>query len=88
MPSSTRSSATYGRQHRTARKRALDRLHDGDPCARCGKPMFRGQLLDLDHHDDDPSIYRGLAHQRCNRRAGAIKGNRKRRITVWRSRAW
>jgi hypothetical protein len=43
--------------------------------------MLPGQPLDLDHDDDNPSRYRGVAHSHCNRSAGAAKGNRQRNTT-------
>ena len=65
----------YGAAHQRARRDALKALQDGDPCSRCGRPMYRGQDLDLDHTDDRTG-YRGLAHRRCNQIAGAKKGGR------------
>jgi hypothetical protein len=68
-----------GGDHQQDRKRQLAQLRDGDPCPRCGGPMFRGQLLDLDDFPGrvfgGPQVKR-LAHRSCNRRAGAILGNR------------
>lgn len=60
--------------HKTRRKRALADLarRPGQPCARCGRPMFVTQLLDLDHTDDRTG-YLGLSHRSCNRRAGQRK---------------
>lgn len=56
------------------RKTALALLRDGDPCWRCGHPMYKWQCLDLDHVTprsqggaDGPAV---LAHASCNRRAG------------------
>jgi hypothetical protein len=46
--------------------------------------MFRGDLLDLDH-DEDRRTYLGLAHQFCNRQAGARKRAALRRVA---SREW
>lgn len=75
-----------GYAHRLERKRQLALLQDGDPCPRCGLPMFRGQLLDLDDWPGrifgGPQIKR-LAHRACNRAAGArlinaIRGTRRR----------
>jgi hypothetical protein len=63
----------YGGRHQADRARALARLHDGDPCARCGGGMFRAEarFLDLDH--DESGGYLGLSHRSCNRRAGRLK---------------
>jgi hypothetical protein len=70
----------YGYAHKKARREALDRLIDGLPCARCGRPMYRSQarVLDLDH-TDDRRAYNGLAHRSCNTRAGQAKAMRNRR---------
>jgi hypothetical protein len=63
-----------GYDHQRERKRQLAALRDGDICPRCGRPMFRGQYLDL---DDFPGRMLGgpqvklLAHRSCNRSAGA-----------------
>lgn len=78
----------YGYQHRKLRA-VLVKDAIGKPCVRCGMPMLQGQPLDLDH-TDDRSGYRGMAHMSCNRRAGAIKGNKMRRprSRFRRSRAW
>ena len=62
----------YG--HQRTRRERMTALHDGDPCPRCGAPMFRGQFLDLD--DFPGRVFGGeqvklLAHRSCNRRAGA-----------------
>nr|PZN17672.1 MAG: hypothetical protein DIU80_24105 [Chloroflexota bacterium] len=75
----------YGYQHQRARVRALAALVPGTPCPRCGQPMYRDQPLDLDHTDDRTG-YRGLAHRSCNRRAGALKSNRRRPRRVFVSR--
>lgn len=56
----------YGYEHRAARRVALSEFVSGDPCARCGDPMFDGDPLDLDHNDDRDG-YLGLAHAWCNR---------------------
>lgn len=60
--------------HKTLRRRLLAALaqRPGQPCARCGQPMYASQLLDLDH-TDDRSGYLGLSHRSCNRRAGQRK---------------
>jgi len=37
-----------GYDHQRTRRERMAQLRDGDPCPRCGGPMFRGQYLDLD----------------------------------------
>lgn len=64
----------YGSRHRAQRKRLLDYLQDGEPCAFCNEPMTRDQELDADHsrmlmHGGNHLPDR-LAHAVCNRRAG------------------
>jgi hypothetical protein len=46
-------------------------------CPYPGRLIVPGQAWDLDH-TEDRGAYLGPAHQLCNRRAGAIKGNRAR----------
>ena len=60
--------------HKTLRRRLLADLarRPGQPCARCGLPMYVTQLLDLDHTDDRAG-YLGLSHRACNRRDGQRK---------------
>jgi hypothetical protein len=41
--------------------------------------ILPGQPWDLGHDDHNPAVYRGPEHARCSRRAGAIKGNTRRR---------
>lgn len=62
----------YGATHQAARRVALAQHVDGTLCPHCGEPMYRTQRLDLDH-TDDRTAYRGLAHTRCNARAGAYR---------------
>lgn len=80
---STRASVLYYGTHKTDRKRAMAALaaRQGQPCPRCGLPMFTWQRLDLDHATD--STYLGLSHASCNRRAGQ-------RVTtaILRARGW
>lgn len=58
----------YGSQHQLERRRRLKVLSPSDPCARCGLPLGSDvSLIDLDHDDDDPSLYLGLSHSTCNR---------------------
>lgn len=56
----------YGGVHQTKRAREIESAY-GTPCARCGKPMERGQELHLDHRDGGgPSDYIGFSHAKCN----------------------
>lgn len=79
----------YGAEHQAAARRLKADLRDGDPCCRCGGPMYRWQLdldrhdirgIDADHHGQarvlGGAVPDALAHRRCNRRAGAVLGNR------------
>lgn len=82
-------SAKYGWDHQKATRELKKAMQDGDPCCRCGQPMYRFQLA-FDRHDprgieaDHFSLDRvlggalpdALAHRRCNRRAGALLRNR------------
>ena len=68
-----------GSDHQADRKRLLAMLQDGEPCWRCGQPMYRSQPLDRDHIIDralggaqGPAV---LSHRYCNRSAGAKLGN-------------
>jgi len=88
----------YGSDHQRERKRLLAQWRPGQPCARCGLPMWHrwlwrnGELasaIDLGH-TPDRSAYTGLEHVACNRGEGARRGNRRRgqarRVTA--SRQW
>lgn len=59
----------YDAYHEKTRKALLPYAY-GQLCHFCGRVMEPGQALDLDH-DDDGVGYRGMAHARCNRKAGA-----------------
>lgn len=68
-----------GGDHVADKKRLMALHRDGDPCWRCGKPMFKWQKLDRDHIVDralggtnGPAV---LAHASCNRAAGARLSN-------------
>lgn len=68
----------YGSEHAKARKAWAAVVSAGQAvCTRCQRPVLPGMLWDLDHLDDR-SGYAGAAHRACNRRAGAVKGNRRR----------
>lgn len=64
--------------HQRARRDLIAALKDGDPCCRCGRPMYRARAdeLDADHHKHPRALYPGalpdaLAHRSCNRSHGA-----------------
>ena len=68
-----------GTVHRTDKDRLKTLLRGGEPCWRCGQPMYKWQELDRDHIVDralggtqGPAV---LAHASCNRSAGATLGN-------------
>lgn len=74
-----------GAEHVADLKRLKAALRDGEPCWRCGHPMYRTQALERDHIIDrvhggatGPAV---LAHARCNRSAGATMGNQLRGFT-------
>ncbi len=83
-----------GAAHQQRSKRMRKTMADGTPCAICGRPMYRWQILELDH--TVPRALGGtngptaLAHRYCNRRKGAILGNklRARRRRVVRYTRW
>jgi hypothetical protein len=95
-PSGTRK---YAGAHQALRRRLLAELQrcPGQPCHRCGCPMWPAQALHLDHTDDG-TAWLGLAHSRCNeqaaqRKTSAILRARRHpelaRTAAWRpSRAW
>jgi predicted nucleic acid-binding Zn ribbon protein len=56
----------YGPAHVAERKRRRGEFAPGDPCARCGDPMWDVEQTDLDHTDDRTG-YLGLSHSACNR---------------------
>jgi hypothetical protein len=69
-----------GAPHVADLKRLKAMHRDGDPCWRCGKPMYKWQALERDHiidralgGADGPAV---LAHMECNRAAGARLGNK------------
>jgi hypothetical protein len=72
----------YGSSHQALRSRLLAAWKPGQPCARCGQPIYyiwtwdlngkRVSAVDLGHTDDRRG-YAGLEHRRCNRRDGQAK---------------
>lgn len=91
----------YGQAHRNIRASLLNAWKPGDPCARCGQPMWyrwmrdkhgrKISAIDLGHLDGDKTRYQGLEHAtQCNRaaggrRSGQLRRARKRWLT---SRTW
>jgi hypothetical protein len=67
----------YRGPHQAIRRALLPYAY-GRPCPRCGLPMLPGQALDLGH-TADRAAYQGMEHARCDRRAGALLGNARRR---------
>lgn len=69
----------------------------GDICPRCGREVVKGRPQpgycgwDVSHDDVDRTLYTGVEHACCNRRAGGRNGGlttaRKFRVKVW-SREW
>lgn len=74
-PSASPEAGGYSAAHRAAREAAMAQLErDGSgPCCHCGGLIVPGMRLHLGHTDDRQS-WRGLAHARCNVRAGASNG--------------
>jgi len=75
-----------GAEHVADKNRLLALHRDGDPCWRCGQPMYKTQALDRDHVIDralggtaGPAV---LAHASCNRAAGAAAANQRRSFTL------
>lgn len=65
----------YGYQHQQARTAYLANWQPGDPCARCGQPMW-GPATEIHlGHTDDRTGYIGLEHAACNTADGAKRGN-------------
>lgn len=63
-----------GWEHQQARERLLADAYN-TPCPRCGKPMLKGQDLDLGHSVDVADGNTGpgdrIEHASCNRSDGA-----------------
>ena len=68
----------YGAAHQALRRRwASVVARGGVMCARCGREIVPGSPWDLGHVDGSgKGEYSGPEHRRCNRRAGARRGNR------------
>jgi hypothetical protein len=87
MPARVRRSTFHrGYDHRHVKRREylLATTPPGTPCPYCHLPMWPGtQRLDADHRAVPLASGQGglpdtLAHASCNRRAGAVLGNRMR----------
>lgn len=88
----------YGHRHQSERARRLAAYRPGDPCAHCGYPItwplpltaLARQRIDLPHNETRSGYLPGLAHRYCNRKDGAVRGNKQRgRTRTWRtSRQW
>jgi hypothetical protein len=83
-----------GWPHQADKRRLLALHKDGDPCWRCGQPMYKWQALDRDHIVDradggaeGPAV---LAHAKCNRSAGGKARHRARgQVRAWaQARQW
>lgn len=69
----------YGYDHQRVRAKLAPWVATGEAvCARCGEFIAAGVPWDLGHTVDRRS-YTGPEHRRCNRREGAVRGNRARR---------
>lgn len=77
----------YGWPHQRAVAQLWSQHHDGDTCARCGRPTYRdpgrnydGRKLQGDHVGTPLAVGDGLpdalTHARCNLAHGARLGNR------------
>lgn len=79
----------YGAAHQRRARELKAAMRDGDPCCRCGRPMYRWQLaldrndprgIDADHWSQARALGGelpdALAERSCNRSAGATLGNR------------
>jgi hypothetical protein len=72
----------YGAVHQAKRRSLAGIVALGFTCcARCGKPIRRGEPWDLGHVDGDRSRWAGPEHRRCNRATALRVGRRT-------SRAW
>ena len=91
----------YHYRHRKLVTAARAAWRPGQPCARCGQPIWQlsrvlpngktESLVDLGHVDGSgKTMYQGLEHRHCSRSAGARMGNRMRgRQRRWQaSRQW
>lgn len=77
--SRTTTARGYGTEHQRRRREIAAVVAAGRAvCVRCSGPIDPDAAWDLDHTDDRTG-YMGPAHRKCNRAAGAAKGNSERR---------
>lgn len=68
----------YGQSHQIRRKYLIDHMTDGQPCGRCGLPMYRADAGNLDADHSDPralnpnSVADRLLHRGCNRNSAYV----------------
>jgi 5-methylcytosine-specific restriction endonuclease McrA len=81
-PRGTTTERGLGWDHVKDKRRLMAAHRDGDPCWRCGRPMYKWQRLERDHVTpralggmDGPAV---LAHAYCNRSAGGKLASRRR----------
>jgi hypothetical protein len=78
-PKASTTSRGYGSRHQAERRKWEPIVQTGTvPCVRCGYLIASGSRWHLDHADDHVH-YRGPAHQACNLKAAAERGNAIRR---------
>lgn len=85
----------YGYLHQKIRAALIAAWTPGDPCTRCGQPMWGPPRKIHLGHTEDRTAYTGLEHEACNTSEGASRGNRARAtvtaaatVTVRHSRQW
>ena len=94
----TTSERGYHAGHQRLQRQALQAWKPGDPCTRCGRPMWyrwqwsrNGKRISAIHlaHTPDRTGYEGLQHASCNTSEGASRGNRMRAASGWaQARRW
>ena len=72
----------YGHAHQQLRKALIAAWTPGDPCSRCGQPMWGPPRRIHLGHNDDKTAYCGLEHERCNTSDGATRGNAQRKTVA------
>ena len=78
----------YNAAHKAVREAMKRTVDTGQAvCSICAGSIDPREPWDADHTDDRTG-YRGPAHMRCNRRAGAVKGNRMRQGLIAGPRRW